>query len=205
MNTFLYDLLLSGADTWNQYRIEHPRVGPPPSAEVDPAYLTDESKRRFHSPEEYDRWARTFIDIDFDSADCHDLVWRGYNLEGAIFSNADCRNLRLQQCNADCADFQGAQLYNCRFLSCSLLSTMFHGCHLHGTRFIGCRGVLFVNPQTSFHGAVVIDSDLSYWCLETVHKDATEFEFSITEMTLKEDELVPTDAEVKIGEGSRID
>jgi uncharacterized protein YjbI with pentapeptide repeats len=204
MDTFLYNLLLSGADKWNQYRQEHPKVGMNPTGDIDPTRETDESVERFHSHEDYRRWADTIIHIDFDGFDFHDLVLRGYNLEGAQFLNSNCRNTRFAECKLS-GDFAGAQLDNCVFQSCLLLLTSFEECDLRGVHFINCEGILLLDSQTLLRGAQIIGDRLTYYAFENVQKNANQTEFSMTKMTMKGGKLVSTDAEVVIGEVNKID
>lgn len=192
MNQFLSNLLLSGADEWNQYRCNHPEVG------------SDLTKEDDETKEEWRHRVEAAIDIDLADASLQDLVICGYNLIRADFTNANCRSVRFDKCDLSCVDFKGAQLIGCRFQSCTLLLTAFEGCDLCGVRFIDCEGVLAVNPQTSFSGAEVLDSRLEYLCFESVSKDAIQTEFSITEMVLQGAKLIPTEAEVSIAEVRRL-
>jgi uncharacterized protein YjbI with pentapeptide repeats len=188
MNQFLYDLVLSGADKWNQYRSDHPAVG------MDP------TKEDTEANEEWRQRVARIVNLDFTGADFQGLVLSGYDLHNASFCNANCRNACFTDCDLGNADFREAQLDGCRLQSCRLVVTAFAGCDLRNVRFCDCEGVLVVNPQTSFIGAEVLDSQLEYLCFESIQKDSAQSEFSITEMTLQNELLVPTETEVKIAE-----
>ena len=192
MNQFLYDLLLSGADKWNQYRSNHPEVG------MDP------TKEEIETQEGWLQRVRTIIEIDLAEANIQDLTLADYNLYRADFCNANCRNVRFDQCDLNGADFKGAQLAGCQFRSCALLMTSFDGAELCGVCITDCDGVLAIGPQTSFIEAEVLDSRLRYLCIKQVQAGASPAEFTITEMMLREGNLAPLEGGVNIAEVRRL-
>lgn len=188
MDRFFYDLMLSGPHQWNQYRRNHPELG------MDPTQ--DDGETQW----EWQHRIKTIVDVDFSGLDFQGLILFQYNLSRVGFSNTDCRNTCFAECDLSGVNFNSAQLNGCQLQSCRLVLTAFEGCDLRNVRFVDCEGVLAVSPQTSFIGTEVLDSQLKYLCFDSLQKDSTQSEFSITEMILQNEILAPTETEVKIAE-----
>lgn len=190
----LYHLLLSGADTWNKYRRQHPEIG------------MDSTKDETETEAEWQQRAAKMIELNFTGANFQGLLLANSDLRRGEFCNADCRQACFDRCDLSGADFRGAKLAGCRFQACVMSPTAFEGCDLRGVRFIDCEGALTVNPLTLFKGVEILNSRLEYLCFESLEKDSRQTEFSITKMALQGAELVPigTADEIKIAEVRRL-